>query len=164
MDTTGRPAETAELAGRLRAVIQHLLPLLRGHDVHADLTPSRLTALAVLAAHGPLRVSGLAARMNIALSTASRMVDLLDDCGWIARRPDPDDQRATLLSLDEAGRTLLDAVRRETTSRLAEEIAGLPQDRQRLLYAALPALEDLAERAQRPGPRRPAPDPVDATS
>lgn len=49
----GPAPEPAELAGRLRAVIQQLLPLLRGQSLHRDLTPSRMAALAVLAAHGP---------------------------------------------------------------------------------------------------------------
>ncbi|MDC7340344.1 hypothetical protein PQR15_32715 [Streptomyces lydicus] len=33
-------ADPAELAGRLRAVIQHLLPVLRGHSTHRELTPA----------------------------------------------------------------------------------------------------------------------------
>ncbi|MCB5908871.1 MarR family winged helix-turn-helix transcriptional regulator [Streptomyces pinistramenti] len=151
------PAEPAEAAGRLRAAVLRLLPALRGHSAHRDLTPSRLAALAVLDTHAPLRISELAARMDIALSTTSRMADLLDACGWIARRPDPEDQRASLLSLSPAGQTLLHSVRCETTSRLAQEIARLTPDRQRLLYDALPALEDLTERmpsAQQPRTRR----------
>ncbi|WP_235092675.1 MarR family transcriptional regulator [Streptomyces sp. A1-5] len=84
-----QPEDPAELAGRLRQVLQQLVPLLRGQSPHPDLTPSRLAALAELAAHGPLRIGELAARMNITLSTTSRMVDLLDGSGWITRPPRP---------------------------------------------------------------------------
>ncbi|MFE2228587.1 MarR family winged helix-turn-helix transcriptional regulator [Streptomyces kronopolitis] len=159
------PAEPAELAGRLRAVVQQLLPLLRGQQQNRDLTPSRTAALAALAAHGPLRISELAARMNIALSTTSRMVDLLDGHGWLARRPDPADQRASLISLSDEGLALLHEVRRETTGLLAERIGRLPPDRQRLLRDALPALEELVAWTPPDGttPRRPgagAADPV----
>ncbi|MFG2492499.1 MarR family winged helix-turn-helix transcriptional regulator [Streptomyces caniferus] len=146
--TSPSRTEPAEVAGRLRAVIQQLLPLLRGRSRHPDLTPSRTAALAALAAHGPLRISELAARMNIALSTTSRMVDLLDNCGWIARRPDPADQRASLISLNDDGLALLRAVRRETTGVLRERIARLAPDRQLLLHEALPALEELVEGEQ----------------
>ncbi|WP_052229790.1 MarR family transcriptional regulator [Streptomyces sp. CT34] len=157
--------EPAELAGRLRAVLQQLLPPLRGRHPHRNLTPSRLAALAELAAHGPLRVGELADRMNIALSTTSRMVDLLDGCGWIARRPDPADQRASLISLNDDGVALLSTVRRETTGILAEEIAGLPADHRRLLHDALPALEQLAEQMRsRPTPAERANDQGDAGS
>lgn len=157
------PAEPAELAGRLRGVVQQLLPLLRGQQQNRDLTPSRTAALAALAAHGPLRISELAARMNIALSTTSRMVDLLDGHGWLARRPDPADQRASLISLSDEGLALLHAVRRETTGLLAERIGGLEPDRQRLLRDALPALEELVAWTppDGPSPRRPGPGAAD---
>ncbi|MFF9481459.1 MarR family winged helix-turn-helix transcriptional regulator [Streptomyces sp. NPDC014733] len=153
------PAGTAEAAGRLRAALLRLLPLVRGDRAHPDLTPSRLAALAVLDAYAPLRIGELAARMDIALSTTSRMADLLDCSGWLVRRPDPEDQRASLLALSDAGRALLHSVRRESTSRLALEIAALPPDRRRLLCEALPALEELAERSRAPRRgARPAPD------
>ncbi|MFD8969147.1 MarR family winged helix-turn-helix transcriptional regulator [Streptomyces sp. NPDC059568] len=147
-DTPARDApEPAEIAGRLRTAIQHLLPALRARTVRGDLTPSRQAALATLAAHGPLRISDLAARMGIALSTVSRMVDLLDGSGWIERKTDPLDQRATLIALNGAGRALLDATRREAAVRLAEQIAQLTPAERRSLYAALPALEALSEHA-----------------
>ncbi|AJC60241.1 MarR family transcriptional regulator [Streptomyces sp. 769] len=151
-----QPEDPAELAGRLRQVLQQLVPLLRGQSPHPDLTPSRLAALAALAAHGPLRIGELAARMNITLSTTSRMVDLLDGSGWITRRPDPADQRASLISPNAAGRALLDAVRRETAGVLAEELGRLAPGRRRQLHDALPALEELTEALRRrPAPRRP---------
>ncbi|WP_249416453.1 MarR family transcriptional regulator [Streptomyces sp. TS71-3] len=137
----------AELAARLRAAIQHLLPLLRAQSVHSDLTPSRLAALAALGDAGPLRISDLAGRMGIALSTASRMIDLLEGLGWTERRPDPVDQRASLVSLGHEGRALLDAVRKEHAGKLANEIARLRPDHARRLHDALPALEALAAAA-----------------
>ncbi|MGG2464774.1 MarR family winged helix-turn-helix transcriptional regulator [Streptomyces sp. RGM 3693] len=158
--TGGPPDRPVEAAGRLRAVLQQLVPLLRGQSPHPDLTPSRLAALAELAAHGPLRIGELAARMAITLSTTSRMVDQLDGSGWIARRPHPADQRASLISLNDAGQALLCAVGRETAGVLAEEIGRLAPARQRRLQDALPALEELTEALRRrppPGPAAPGP-------
>ncbi|MFF2848010.1 MarR family winged helix-turn-helix transcriptional regulator [Streptomyces sp. NPDC058001] len=145
----GDPAAELELAGRLRAAIQHLLPLMRGQTVHPDLTPSRLTALAVLEAESPLRISELASRMGVALSTTSRMVDLLVCAGWLDRQTDPVDQRASLVGLSDSGHTVLTSVRRENTSTLAREVALLSPELQRLLHDALPALEALGTRARR---------------
>ncbi|MFJ6571845.1 MarR family winged helix-turn-helix transcriptional regulator [Streptomyces sp. NPDC091292] len=138
-----------ELAGRLRAAIQHLMPLLRGQTVHPDLTPSRLAALAVLEAESPLRISELASRMGIALSTASRMVDPLVCAGWLDRQPDPLDQRASLVGLSASGLTVLTSVRRENTSNLAREVALLSPELQQLLHDALPALDALGTQARR---------------
>ncbi|MFD5118335.1 MarR family winged helix-turn-helix transcriptional regulator [Streptomyces sp. NPDC058385] len=142
------PEQSAELAERLRAAIQLLLPELRAHGMQSRLTPSRLAALAALSAHGPLRISDLATRMGIALSTVSRMVDLLDGFGWIEREADPEDQRATLIALNDTGQALLDSTRRQAATRLAERIDQLTADHRHTLHDALPALEALS--AQRP--------------
>ncbi|MER7196329.1 MarR family transcriptional regulator [Streptomyces sp. CB01635] len=141
--------QSVEIAERLRAAIQQLLPELRAQGMQSQLTPSRLAALAALAAHGPLRISDLATRMGIALSTVSRMVDLLDGFGWIERDADPKDQRATLIALNDAGQALLHATRRQAATRLAERIDQLTPGQQRSLHDALPALDALTE--QRPG-------------
>lgn len=140
--------QSAELAERLRGAIQQLLPELRAHGMQSQLTPSRMAALAALSAHGPLRISDLATRMGIALSTVSRMVDLLDGFGWIEREADPKDQRATLIALNDTGQALLDSTRRQAATRLAERIDQLTADHQHSLRDALPALEALS--AQRP--------------
>ncbi|MEU5976892.1 MarR family transcriptional regulator [Streptomyces sp. NPDC047315] len=146
------PVTDAEAAGRLRAALQHLAPVLRGDQrTHPDLTPSRLAALGVLAEHSPLRIGELAARMGISLSTTSRMVDLLAASGWIDRRSDPADQRASLIGLSADGSAVLHAARRDTTSALCRAITRLPPDARRRLREALPALESLGRpRAEHP--------------
>ncbi|MEU9335504.1 MarR family winged helix-turn-helix transcriptional regulator [Streptomyces sp. NPDC048290] len=142
-------ASDAELAGRLRMAIQHLGPLLRGGQrTDPGLTPSRLAALSVLDEVSPVRIGELAARTGITLSTASRMVDLLVAAGWVGRAPDPKDQRASLLSLTGAGRSVLRAARTEITGALAREIALLDEGPRGLLREALPALEALARQAR----------------
>jgi DNA-binding MarR family transcriptional regulator len=49
------------------------------------------------------RMSEVAALANGALPRLSRTVDRLDKRGWVIRRPDPVDGRATLAVLTEAG-------------------------------------------------------------
>jgi DNA-binding MarR family transcriptional regulator len=136
--------EAAALADRLRTVLQHLMPLLRAQGVHRDLTPSRLTLLAALGDTGPLRISEVADRMGVALSTVSRMIDMLTSLGWIERRPDPADLRASIVRLTEEGSDVLQSARREHAGKLADEIARLPADLTSRLQDALPALEALA--------------------
>ncbi|MGV4925235.1 hypothetical protein K2224_21340 [Streptomyces sp. BHT-5-2] len=69
------------------------------------------------------------------------------------RRPGPAARRASLISLNDAGQALLDAVRQETAGVLAEGLGRLAPARRRLLARAPPALEELAEAlGQRPAP------------
>ena len=49
------------------------------------------------------RMSEVAALANGSLPRLSRTVDRLDKRGWVVRRPDPDDGRATLAVLTDAG-------------------------------------------------------------
>ena len=114
--------------------------------MHGEVTPSRLTALAVLEAAGPLRISDLAARIAIGLPAMSRIVERLSQYGWAARHADPTDHRACLVSITETGTELLDAMRRERAGRLALGLAHLQPQQVAALLAALPALESLADR------------------
>lgn len=110
-----------------------------------ELTPTRLTGLAVLAAGGPMRLGALASRLGVQVSTMSRIVDIMVAAGWVARRPDEADHRACVIALTSAGSALLDSVRQDDATRLAECVARLGPADLAVLEAALPVLEGLAQ-------------------
>src|SRR6266567_3140593 len=91
----GRQAASTAAAGlplRLSTAAERLAHHRRTRVVHGEATPSRLTALAVLEAAGPLRISDLAARTAIGLPAMSRIVERLSRYGWAARHPGPPGQ------------------------------------------------------------------------
>jgi DNA-binding MarR family transcriptional regulator len=134
---------SAATAGRLKLALAGLNRRLR-KDWPDDLTPSRLTALATVAAGEPLAVGELAKRMGVSTPTVSHIVDALDKLELIARHPDPHDRRVCRLTTSDAGTALLSEVSRRTTGTLADRIDRLPIAQQDALAAALPALEALA--------------------
>ena len=148
---------TPELPGRLGMAVQLLAhagkhagkqagkDAGKGGGGRGELTPTRLTALSVLAAAGPMRLGGLASRLGVQVSTMSRIVDIMVASGWAERRPDEADHRACVIGLTGAGRALLDSVRQDTATRLAECVAGLGPDDLAVLETALPVLEFLAQ-------------------
>ncbi|MGD9955817.1 MAG: MarR family winged helix-turn-helix transcriptional regulator [Candidatus Nanopelagicales bacterium] len=76
---------------------------------------ARTFLLGHLSRHAPLRMSDLAALACLDQSTVSRHLRGLDEHGLITRSPDPDDGRATLLDLSDAGHEALQrAVRART--------------------------------------------------
>lgn len=101
-------------------------------ELAAKLTPSKLRALDLLAAHGALRVGELAARLAVDDTTATRLVDRLEELGVAERRSEPGDRRATVVGLTPAGDEL---------------VAGVASQRQRFFREVLGALEP-AERAE----------------
>jgi DNA-binding MarR family transcriptional regulator len=76
-----------------------------------DITPSHWRALRVLMRHGVMRLSELSDQLHIAARSTTEVVDALETRGLVARRPDPDDRRATLVTLTEHGTSVVDAVR-----------------------------------------------------
>lgn len=60
--------------------------------------------------HGSLNLSGLAGELDVAPSTAMRMVDRLVAQGLVVREVHPEDRRQTWLVLTAAGRSTVDSV------------------------------------------------------
>jgi DNA-binding MarR family transcriptional regulator len=90
-----------------------------------------------------LRMSQLAAVANGSLTRLSRVVDRLDQRGWVCRRPDPDDGRYTLAVLTDAGR---DKVEQTAPGHVAE-VRRLVFDP--LTRAQVRQLRDIGSRVQR---------------
>jgi DNA-binding MarR family transcriptional regulator len=128
---------------RLRVAVLRLSCRLRKHDL-AGLTPSQLSTLASVGVCGPVRLGDLAAAERIAPSTLTRLVNVLEDRGYLLRQPAPDDARAFLVTMTDSGRDVLERIRAEATSLLSEILSTLPADQLAALEAALPALEQLA--------------------
>jgi DNA-binding MarR family transcriptional regulator len=139
-----RPPGVAEIAGRLRLVLSDLARRMRAADPPGELTPSRLSALSIIAGRGGLRVGELAEHLAISAPTASQVVDALQDQGLIVREHDRSDRRVCRVAASPAGHALLDELSKRATGMLAERIAGLPPDQIAALTGALPALETLA--------------------
>ena len=73
----------------------------------AELGSQGFLALGIVFGHGPIRISEIAQRLAVDLSVASRQVAALTAAGYVRRQPDPEDRRAQLVSLTEAGERVL---------------------------------------------------------
>jgi DNA-binding MarR family transcriptional regulator len=91
-----------------------------------DVTPSQLRALGTMMRHGSMRPGGLAQHLGIAPRSATEVVDALQERGLVRRETDPDDRRATLVVVTDAGRELAAAVRKARAAESDRAFAGLP--------------------------------------
>ena len=114
---------------------------------------------------GPLRLSDLAERLHLDLSTVSRQVASLERSGWLLREPDPADRRAQLLRLTPAGQQALADRRRAHADVLTRALPGWHDDEIRTLSTLLARLNtDLtAHRTASPAPAQPAPAHLEAS-
>jgi DNA-binding MarR family transcriptional regulator len=90
-----------------RELEQRLEPVYR----EQGLEPGWYDVLATLRRAGPpyrLRPTEFTRTLMLTSSGTTKRLDRLEQAGLIARTPDPDDRRGTLITLTEAGHALLD--------------------------------------------------------
>ncbi len=81
-----------------------------------------------------LRLSELANQLGIVPRSATSVVDDLEAAGLVARKPDPNDRRATLVDLTPAGADVLSTIRRSRRDAMVALIERLnPREQADLL-------------------------------
>ena len=139
--------EIAGLAGEVRTEIGRLAYHLRTPATRSGITPTRLAALSALTRYPEgVRQGDLAELMNMSAPSMTRLVEILEEAGWVERRRDPADQRCLLLVLSPVGRKTVETLRDEASTQLSEELADLTPEERAALAAAVPVLRKLADR------------------
>ena len=139
--------EVARLGGELRREIGRLVYHLRTPATRSGITPTRLAALSALTRYPDgVRQGDLAELMNMSAPSMTRLVEILQEAGWVERRRDPADQRCPLLVLATVGRKTIETLRDDSATQLGEELAELTADERAALAAAVPVLRKLADR------------------
>ena len=131
------------VAARLNLIVGRLMRTIRQHAA-AGLTPSQLSALVTVDERGPLRISALASQESLGAPAATRVVASLEEAGLVTRSSDPDDKRASLISLTQVGGETLKALRKERATGLGAQLDALSESELRLLERALPVLEKIS--------------------
>ncbi|MEO6309674.1 MAG: MarR family transcriptional regulator [Leifsonia sp.] len=117
-------------------VVNHRLTRVAARAAGGVESPALWRTLSVLRSSGPLRLGALAESSRISQPTATNLVLTLDDRGWVHRRPDPTDARATLIEVSESGVAALNAWREQLTTALMPLFADLSADEvERLRHA-----------------------------
>lgn len=120
-----------------------------GRHALAELGTQGFNALAAIHGAGSLRVSEVAALLQVDLSVASRQVGALATSGYVERRVDTADRRAQRLALTEAGERALHEAHRRMVEAFAEVLRDwAPEDLARLTAALERLRTDFTRAAQ----------------
>ena len=126
----------------------------------APLSVTAALALSRLNKEGPIRLTTLAAAEGIAQPSMTQLIQRLQRQGLATRINDPEDGRAALVNITNAGRALLNARRRDRRDRLGELLMALsPEDEATLtlaMHVALPIIRRLIHNATNPAPSQTA--------
>ncbi|MDT8911253.1 MarR family winged helix-turn-helix transcriptional regulator [Amycolatopsis sp. PS_44_ISF1] len=112
--TTGSGPTVADGVRELLLLVPRLVARAKKLPVPAQLAelslaPRHLSLLSCLLFDGPMTVTELAGRLEVAPTTASLMVGDLSRQGLLDRAEDPHDRRRTIVSVNEEKRCAVDA-------------------------------------------------------
>ncbi|HEY1531438.1 MAG TPA: MarR family transcriptional regulator [Galbitalea sp.] len=120
---------------------RHLNPSAAG----LGLTPSQASALSLISVRGPLSLTDLATLEGLNPTMVSRIVGKLDDARLIVRSRDETDLRSATVEATDDGRQVNDLISAQRADAVADRVNRLTLHQQKALFAALPALEALAD-------------------
>jgi DNA-binding MarR family transcriptional regulator len=97
-------------------------------------------------AERPQRITELAAAEGVTQPAITRLVDRLQDRGWVTREPHPEDGRVVMVRLTTEGEQMLGALSAEYRALVHEEMAVLPDADVETLARAIDVLDALIAR------------------
>lgn len=148
MSASTATRDVTDLGSRLRLAMARLVRRARQEATTEEMTPSMLSAVAVVAALGSPTLGELAAAERVTPPTVTKIVARLEDAGLVVREQDPDDRRIARVRLTGAGRRFLDRTRSRASAYMARRLKTLSDEEREVLAAAVPILERLVEEEQ----------------
>lgn len=114
-----------KLAVIMSRFIQKILMLDRNERAAHGVTLTQHYTIAAIHRRGTLSMNELSASLNLALSTLTRIIDILVRDGIVAREPSPQDRRKVCVVLTKKGKALADQLNKGTEifwSRISQAI------------------------------------------
>lgn len=150
MEQSSRVASREDIAEGLE---QAAILVVRHLSDRAALNLTASMVLDTLNREGPVRVTTLAAAAGIGQPSMTELVQRLERQRLVTRVDDPEDGRAALVTITDAGRAPLDDQRRDRRDQLAELLTALPAEDEATLtlamHVALPIIRRLIHSAHR---------------
>lgn len=126
-------------------------------EVEERVTLPQFRMLMVLFTRGATKLVALADHLQVAPSTAMRMVDRLIAAGLADRQTNPDSRRETLLRLTDEGRRTVEHVSARRRAEVAAIVERLAPHQRAALIEALTAFSEAGGEPPLPAPAGPHP-------
>jgi len=149
VDVSPLPDSTSVLtsaASDLRMATFRLARRLRAQRAIDSMSDGQFAVLAALTMHGEHTLGQLADRERVTAPSMNRTVTLLEEAGFVSRTPHDDDRRKVVISLTDAGRTVVEETVRRRDAWLDEALELLTEDERKTLAAAARIMRKVAER------------------
>ena len=138
--------DPVEVASALRVSVGVITRRLRQSPLRDDLTAPEMSALSRLERDGPATPSALARAEQITPQGMGTTLSGLVSRGLVARRPDPEDGRRTVMSLTEDGHQVVRTKHSARNQQLADILTDrFTREELEILRSAAPLIERLGE-------------------
>ena len=132
------PLQAAEaLAGFVPRLARIIASVLQEGNLAISLRQYRLLERLL---EQPARTSALATTSGVSQATASAAISALEVRGLVERSPDPEDRRASLVTITAAGQELYTDARQVVIERLSEITLSLPVESLEAITAVAPEI------------------------
>ena len=150
---------SSDIAGGIAEALRVGASVMIRHLARGTSLTSR-NVLAALAVEGPSRLTALATATGIAQPAMTQLVGRLEREGLVVRLVDPEDARATLVAITDAGRALRAELHQSAYERMAELLDRLSADDQATLALAMRVAMPLLEQLTRDAAENPHSQPT----
>lgn len=147
MQTRSGPLKLEAFRRDLRVLEREIARQLEGQTSCCGVTLAQCHALLELA-YGEVSLGGLAAALDLDISTLSRTVEGLVKAGLVERSADPSDRRAVRLTLTGAGRERVATINEMCNRDYARVLGELKEADRRTVVRAVRVLADLMRRVR----------------
>ena len=137
------PATTHEDSDVAEAVYALMTELVR--QMPRDMSLTSVATLATLNRTGPRRITDLALSEGVAQPSMTALVSTLERSGHVRRGSDPNDRRASLVTLTDRGREYVLQRRATGADSVASVLDDLSRSERDALAAAVPAMRRLRD-------------------
>lgn len=116
--------------------------LRRNFGRRVQLTQTQWRALAFLSRNEGINQAGLADLLEVRPITLARLIDRMEEAGWVERRRDPADRRAVRLHLTEQAGPLMEELTARNRETLDLALDGVSEKAQKQLVNTLNAIKN----------------------
>jgi DNA-binding MarR family transcriptional regulator len=132
------------LAASLRLATVRLNRRLRAQRADPSVTLTHIAAMNTLARFGPMTPRELAAHEKVQPPSMTRVLSFLEERKLVARAPHPTDGRQVIVTLTDAGTTLVEEVRAREAW-LSQQLRELSDADREVLQSAIDVMNKLVE-------------------
>ena len=133
------------LSADLRVSLMRTVRRLRAEKSDADISDSQYAVLGTLDRHGAMTSASLAGHERVRPPSMTRIVAGLLEAGLVSRAAHPEDGRAQIVELTDAGRGAVAETLRRRDEWLCRQLARLPEEDRRTLARAATLLLELSD-------------------